>query len=118
MSEIQTNLESFEEHLKQNQDAVDRRDALLRLEKNADYKRLFREEFMLNDCARFAQLSVNPTLTTEQQADALAKAQSAGHLKQYLSVIILQGNTAEATIPQIHEAMAELRAQPDEADED
>ncbi len=117
MSEIQNTILGLEEHLEQSKTMVERRDALLRLSENRDYKKLIREEFMRDDCARFAQQSVNPVLKPEERADALAKAQAAGHLKQYLSVIILQGNTAEATIPQINEAIEEARAMPDE-DED
>ena len=109
MSEIHTTIRDLEAHLELNQSAVERRDALLRLTENRDYKRLIREEFLTADCARFAQLSVDPQLTAENRADALAKAQAAGHLKQYLSVIILQGNTAENTIPEILEALEEAR---------
>lgn len=118
MSEIQQTIRDLEHHRKLNEDAVERRDALLRLTENKDYKRLIREEFLTNDCARFVQLSVDPSLNAEQRADALAKAQAAGHLKQYLSVIILQGNTAENTIPEIDEALEEARAMPEDANED
>lgn len=110
MSEINTDIADLEQHLAENKEAVERRDALLRLTENRDYKRIFREEFMLQDCARFVQLSVNPALKAEDRADALAKSQAAGHLKQYLSVIVLQGNTAENSIVDIEAALDELRA--------
>lgn len=117
MSEIHQQIRDLEEHLKLNQAATERREALVRLGENRDFKRLIREEFMTDDCARFAQLSVDPSLNAEQRADCLAKAQAAGHLKQYLSVIMLQGNTAENTIVEIEEALAELRSS-DDADVD
>lgn len=109
MSEIQQQILDLEDHLKMNEAAAERRAALVRLGDNRDFKRLIREEFMTDDCARFAQLSVDPSLNAEQRADCLAKAQSAGHLKQYLAVIMSQGFTAESTIVQINEALDELR---------
>ena len=110
MSEIHEQLVALEKHRKDAEAAIERRDTLLRLSENKDFKRLIREEFMVRECARFVEQSVNPVLKPEERSDALAKAQAAGHLKQYLSVIILQGNTAENSLVEIDEHIAELRA--------
>lgn len=109
MSEIQQQIADLEHHLGLCKAAVARREILARLSENRDFKQIIRDEFMKDDCSRFAQLSVDPALNAEQRADCLAKAQAAGHLKQYLSVIMLQGNTAENDVKSIEEQLDELR---------
>ena len=119
MSEIQQQILELQHQRGLFAQQVRRRDDLLKLSEIPEYKRLIREDFMVTDCARFVEQSVNPAITDPaQRADALAKAQAAGHLKQYLSVIVLQGNHAEREIFAIDEALEELRADDAAGDED
>jgi hypothetical protein len=87
------------------------RDAVLRLSKNADFIRIFHDDYFLKEAARLVHLSADPVLDDKQRADALAMAQATGHVKRYLSVICQMGDAAESQIPQMHELLDELRAE-------
>ena len=106
MSEV----ENLQQQLRDSRFLVERRDAILKLYQNSDYKKVILNGFCKEDCARFAQESQDPALNPAQQADALNMAQASGHLRRYLSAIIQMGNHAEREIPQIEELLIELRA--------
>ncbi len=103
----------LEEQLSNAKMLIARRDTVLKLSENPDFRKIIREEFMTNECARYAQLSADPALKPEERADALAISQAAGHLKRYLNVIIRMGNAAENEKLQIEEAIDEARAEED-----
>ena len=103
-------VERLEEQLKTEQLRVERRDAILRLSKNPDFRKLIIEDFCRNECARYVHESADPSLTAEQRADALAIAQSAGHLKRFLNINITMGDVADRTIFDINQAIEEARA--------
>lgn len=97
---------------KQREDAKEllaRRELALKLSKNPEFKKLILQEFCTNECARYAQSSADPALNAEQRADALALAQSAGHLRRWLSVIVTMGNNAERAMPELDEAIEMAR---------
>lgn len=97
---------------KQRDDAKEllaRRELALKLSTNAEFKKLILQEFCVNECARYAQSSGDPALSAEQRADALALAQSAGHLRRWLSVIVTMGNNAERAMPELDEAIEQAR---------
>lgn len=79
---------------------VDARDAAIRLASNPDFRKLILQGYMLTECARYVQESCDPMLTPAQRADALAIAQSSGHLKRFLSLTIQIGNTAADNVRQ------------------
>lgn len=79
----------------ENAKAIELRDEAIKLSTNREFKKLILDGFCRDDCARYAQLSADPALNAEQRADSLALAQSAGHLRRYLSMLIAQGNRAE-----------------------
>lgn len=81
----------------------------LRLSVNPDFKDVILEAFCVRECARYAQLSADPSLDARGQADALALAQAAGHLRRFLSVIVQMGSKAENDIPSIQEAIVEAQ---------
>lgn len=70
------------------------RDAINRLFKNKDFRKVILEDFLVNDCARNARISVSG-MNPEARAKALGCAQAAGYLDEYLQVNILMGNNAE-----------------------
>lgn len=111
MSEVTVNqLENQREAMKH---AIELRQAVQRLTANADFRKIINEQFMVQECARYAQLSADPTLPEKNQKDALALAQAAGHLKRYLSVIIQMGNAAENELVSIDSALDDARAEAD-----
>ena len=81
----------------------------LKLSRNPEFKQLILQEFCINECARYAQSSGDPALNAEQRADALALAQSAGHLRRWLSVIVTMGNNAERAMPELDDAIEQAR---------
>lgn len=94
---------------------VAQRDMALKLNKNTDFRKLILEEFCVQECARYAQMSADFSLPPENRADALALAQAAGHIRKWLSVQVQMGNTAERDLEQIDAAIEEARIEEDEA---
>lgn len=96
---------------------IERRDAALRLAKNKDFKRLVVDEYFTQEAARLIIASGDPNLTLQQREDFVAMGQAIGHFKRYMSFIVTEANVAERDVPNIEEALIELRAQ-DVADVD
>lgn len=93
--------------------AVERRALALKLSSNRDFKKLILDEFCVNECARYAQLSGDPRASAEERADSLALSQSAGHLRRWLSVTVQLGDIAVREIEDIDDALDEIRAEED-----
>jgi hypothetical protein len=104
---------ALEKQLSEGKLAQERRALALKLHANPDFKKLILEEFCVTECARYAQLSGDPSLDKTQQADALALAQAAGHLRRFLSVVVTLGNNAEAREEEIEQAILEARQEED-----
>lgn len=100
-------LSGLKEQVKKAQD-------LQKLVQNPLFRKVILEEFCVQECARYAQLSADPTLSAEQRADALGIAQAAGHLRRWLDVIRRMAQTAEGTISTIEQNLDILRASTDE----
>ncbi len=92
---------------------VEQRDAALRLSKNREFKKLILEGFCRDDCARFAQMSADPALNKDQRADALSMAQAGGHVRRFLSTMVLMGNTAEQEMNDLPDEIALARQEQD-----
>ena len=99
----------LEEQLKDNKTLMQRRDVIVRLGKNPDFRTVILDAFFVEECARYARESGDPALTAEQRADAIAMAQAAGHLKRFLNVQIAMGNAAEQSVVALEEAIEEAR---------
>lgn len=106
-----TEVLALEKQLKDAKFLIARRDAALKLHGNREFKQLILDDFCGTECARFAQMSADPALGTNERADALAMAQASGHLKRYLSVITQMGNVSEGSIVSIEEALDEVRGE-------
>lgn len=104
-----TEVEQLEEQKDSFKEAIELRDCALRLHENADFKKLILNKFMLEECARYVQVSADPALKPENRADALAIAQAAGHLKRYLSIVVQMGNHAENSMVRLDEAIDDVR---------
>ena len=92
---------ALEKQLEDSKDAIARRELALKLYKNPEFKKLVLDEFCTTECARYAQLSADPSLGPTERADALAMAQAAGHLRRFLSVVVTMGNQAERLLPDL-----------------
>lgn len=103
---------------KQLQDAkaqMKMRDKALKLSKNAEFRELILEEYIVQEAARLVALSADPIMDKNHREDCLNMAQAAGHLKRYLNIIVVQGDNAEGTLEAIHEQMEEIRRENAEA---
>lgn len=106
---------ALEKQLEDGKHLVAKRELALKLYNNSDFKKLILEEFCTQECARYAQLSADPSLKENERADALAMAQAAGHLRRFLSVTIQLGNQAERIGPEIEQAIQEARQEEGDA---
>lgn len=106
MSEIR-NLERQAENARQ---AVEQRDAIVKLTSLPEFRKLIVEGFCKDECARFTHMSSDPNLSVQDRADALASAQAAGHLKRWINGLILMGNRAEQDIVEVNAMIEEIRA--------
>ena len=104
-------VQHLEQQLEDMNVSIARRDKALKLAKNKDFRDLIMEEFCVQECARYAQASGDPSLDKEARADSLGMAQAAGHLRRWLQVVCQLGNTAEGTKRDLEEAIAEARAE-------
>jgi len=112
-----SDLLQLEQHLSTAKFLIERRDAALRLAKNKDFKRLVVDEYFTDEAARLIIASGDPNLDQKQRDDFVAMGQAIGHFKRYLSFIVTEANNAERDIPNIEEALIELRAE-DQGDVD
>jgi hypothetical protein len=103
MSEVEDQIQQLREYQAGQKTLVDARDMAHRLFANPDFKKLIVDGFMTQECARYVQESCDPFLTPDQRADALALAQAAGHLKRFMSLCTVIGNTAEDNIRKAEE---------------
>lgn len=106
-------VQALEGQLARTKELIDRRNLALRLSSNRDFRKLILDEFCVKEAARLVGESADPALDPRERADALAMAQSAGHLKRFLSATFQMGAVAERDISEIEEALAEARAEED-----
>lgn len=88
---------------------IEKRDMAIKLYSNPEFNKLIVKEFCVEEAARLVHQSGDPILKPEERADALAMAQSGGHLRRWLSMTILMGNTAEKQSVELDEAIMEAR---------
>lgn len=107
-------IEALEQQLKDAKELVARRDLALRLGQNRDFRKLILEDFIITEASRLVAQSADPVLSAKEQQDALNMAQAGGHLKRYLSMMVMMGNSAESSIPDIEQALIEVRSEGDD----
>lgn len=111
MSQIQT--QALEQQLEDMKKAVRLRDLAIKLSENKVFKELILQEFCVNESARYAHTSADPSLDANSRADALALAQAGGHLRRWLSVTTRMGNHAEGQLQELEQAITESRVDED-----
>lgn len=114
MSQIHEDILALEQGIKDSEHLLDRRQMAIKLYDNREFRKLFVEGYFTEEAARLVQLSADPALDTQQRADALNMAQATGHMKRYLSMMVQMGAHAERELPQLREALEQLRASSDE----
>lgn len=104
-------LRQLEDQLTDSKALIERRDNIVKLSENALFRKVIREDFMVEEAARYVRESGDPALTDRQRADALAIAQAAGHLKRYLNMQIALGNAAEGSMADLENNIDAMRAE-------
>ena len=105
---------ALEKQLNNAKELVAKRELALKLSENPEFRKLILDEFCVQVCARYAQMSADPGLGPVERADALALAQAAGHLRRFLSVVVQMGNHAERQMADLEQAIIEARQEGDE----
>lgn len=109
-------VQQLEQQRKDAEMLIERRNAAIRLSSNADFKRLFLDEYFTKEAARMVQLGGDPALSKEQREDALQMAMATGHTKRFLSVIVQQGAKAESEMDDLDEMIREAEAEAEQAE--
>lgn len=103
-------LQQLEKGLEDAKARVALRDQIMKLTDNREFRKVIREAFCETECARYARESADPALNDRQRADALAMAQAAGHLKRWLAVQMVMGDSAVAEVEEYEKTIEFVRA--------
>lgn len=101
-----TKVEELEEQKAQCKKLVAYKNMVERLEKNSDFQHLIEEYYCTEQCARYAQQSVNQDLTKEVRESCLQNAQASGLLKDFLVRTKTIGSMAESQLDEIDDLIA------------
>lgn len=104
-----TEVESIELSIQAAKRDKELRDAVVRLQKNPDFKKVIVEGYFQKEALRLLELSANSRLGADVREDALAEAKATVRLKSYLETIIHLGNYAESTDAEREEALLDAR---------
>lgn len=108
---MNADIQLLEEHRDELKKQVELNEAIVRLMKNRDFRKVILDAYMVADCARLAHTSCDPILSVQERADALSMAQAAGHLKRWLAVQGRMAENAERGIADVNQTLDELRAE-------
>lgn len=82
-----------------------------KLRENKDFIEVFEKEIFLNMCAQKAKVSGSVTLSEDERADALSKAQAAGHIEETLYAIEQLGMMAQQSLEALDDEEAAILAE-------
>jgi len=108
MNENMLQITQLERQIEANKAQIRRGELALKLGNIPEFKELIMDDFMSAEVIRNVGLSADPALPKDQRADALAMAQSGGHLKRYLAAQVQMGRVAEREIPDLEANIQEL----------
>lgn len=92
-------LQMIEVSIDEARKAIEKRDALLRLLKNRDFKKLVLTEYFENEPKRLATLVAHPNFQSdEQQKSVMEDLRSIGTLQQFFNMLRVQGDMNERAI--------------------
>ena len=102
IQEIELQMEAYKE-------AIDRADALQRLQQNPDFKLIIEEGLFEKKPAQLVSLKAAPgQQDPESQARIIKDMDSIGFLQQHFNMIFAFGNAAHEALDQAREAVAEM----------
>lgn len=108
MSEV-SQLAKLEKLKADDQVALDRYAALLRLKANKDFQEVILKHFMVEDCASHAHNAANISWSAAQRADCMAMAAAPGHFKNYLLGVERAAETARGRADELDEVIVQTR---------
>jgi hypothetical protein len=112
MSETQEQINEVEMSIADAKKAVQRRDAMYRLEKNKDFKALILEGFMEKHAVRQVMLKASPQMQSpELQAMVDMQITAIGQFKQFMYGVVVMGNNAEKAMEADEATLEELHAE-------
>lgn len=101
-------VEQIEIEITQAKYMVDLGDALARLEKNKDFKKVFEEEYFKNEAGRLIRARANFNLSPEQRNNILNMLDSIGFLQQFFRDIKVTAEQMKQTIAENEETREEM----------
>ena len=115
-----SNIQQIEDSIAQSSKVIAKRDALLRLYENADFKEIILEEYLREQAIRMTYLYGSGALQAEAKAEIERDLHAVGAFRQFLKAIVTNGNEAvsdkESAEWQLEEYRAMTREQQQEED--
>lgn len=108
MSEVSYELEQLQQLKVASKKLIDLGEAVDKLMRNREFKKVILEHYCVEECARYVQASCDPNLPEASRADCLALAQASGHLLRFLDVLKLKSAKAYNDLENIDKAVLEL----------
>jgi hypothetical protein len=110
MNRNESQIEQLEQQLANAKELTERKQRIMRLSLNPDFRNIVMQEFCVFEAARYAHASGDAALTAEQRADSLAMAQAGGHLKRWMSIQLQMAARSEADAEEIERMLVELHS--------
>lgn len=103
--------EQIEVSIEEAKKFVARADDVRTLSDNPSFKRLVMEGYFVQEAARLAHLSSDPTIDEKIRGFVMRDMAGPGSLKRYFQTIINMGNSAASEIRQSEEALEDIRSE-------
>lgn len=104
----QTEMEQVELTIEDAQKLIDRRDSLLKLQNNRDFKKIINEGFLKEEAVRLVHALADPNLAQFRE-QIQGSIEGIGVLLQYFHTITAMGNAAENEMREHQELLNELQ---------
>lgn len=109
MSERAEQLQDLEITIEQAQKSIARKDCLVRLQQNTDFKELIEKGFLEQHAVRQVMLKAHPSLQGEKEQKMLDQQITAiGHFKQFLIAVYTEGMNATQALREDETTREEL----------
>lgn len=106
MEDAQSQIEAIEIEIEAAKEKIALRDAMLRLEKNRDFKKVFADFFLRDYAVRLVKLRVHPAFQSEEhQKGTNDYLLAIGKVNEFINSVIVEGNEL---IPEVEKYEAEI----------
>lgn len=102
--------EQLEAGLEQVKEAIQLGEAVLRLKKNRDFKKVFLDSYFSNEPQRLTLLLAAPNIKEEQRAEIIKSLQSISECHAFLQTVLSEYDRANEVIGEYEDSLAELAA--------